>query len=64
MDDFSSKEGLPVYKDHEYEIVSRYNNTSGVNQDAMATIMIYLRDKGFDRTKIKLNPQAPARTVD
>jgi hypothetical protein len=54
VDDLSSVEGLPLYKDHEYEIVSRYNNTSGVKQDAMATVFLYLRDKGFDKTKVRL----------
>ena len=49
VEDYSSPEGIPVYKDHEYEIVSVYNNTSGVNQDAMATIFIYLLDKGFKK---------------
>lgn len=54
VDEFSSREGLPLYRDHEYEIVSRYNNTSGVQQDAMATIMIYVRDRGFDASRLGL----------
>ena len=28
VDSFSSEEGLTVYADHEYEVVSEYNNTS------------------------------------
>jgi hypothetical protein len=41
---YSSKEGIPLYQDHEYEIVSVYDNTSGVDQDAMATLILYLYD--------------------
>lgn len=29
---YSSAEGIPVYRDHEYELVSVYDNTSGVDQ--------------------------------
>ena len=48
-DDYSSAEGIAVYKDHEYELVSVYNNTTGVDQDAMASIFIYLLDKEFKK---------------
>lgn len=43
VDSFTSAEGLPLYKDHEYEIVSTYNNTSGIDQDAMASMFLFLR---------------------
>ena len=49
VDDYSSPEGIAVYKDHEYELVSVYNNTSGVDQDAMAVMYIYLLDKAFKK---------------
>ena len=39
----SSSEGVMIYRDHEYDLISVYNNTSGVDQDAMATILLYLR---------------------
>jgi hypothetical protein len=42
---FSSADGIPIYRDHEYELVSTYNNTSGIDQDAMATMFLYLRAK-------------------
>ncbi len=48
VDSLVSQEGIPVFKDHEYELVSVYNNTSGVEQDAMATMIIYLQDKTFE----------------
>ena len=40
---YSSEEGMPLYKGHEYELISKYNNTSGVDQDSMATMMLYVR---------------------
>lgn len=39
----SSVEGLPLYQDHEYEVVSVYENDSGKDQDAMATVFMYIR---------------------
>lgn len=46
---FSSPEGIPVFADHEYALVSNYNNTSGRDQDAMALIYLYLRDREFEK---------------
>ncbi len=40
---FSSSDGVPIYRDHEYDLISVYDNTSGVEQDAMATMFLYLR---------------------
>ena len=45
VDYLSSDEGIPVYPDHEYEIVSVYNNTSSEDQDSMAVLYLYLLDK-------------------
>jgi hypothetical protein len=42
---YRSAEGIPVYADHEYEMVSVYDNTSGVDQDAMAVMFFYLHDR-------------------
>lgn len=47
VDSFSSVEGIPVFKDHEYELVSVYDNTSGVEQDSMAVLLLYMLDKEF-----------------
>jgi hypothetical protein len=44
---FSSEEGVPVYKDHEYELVSVYNNTTGANQDSMAVMYAYFLDQNY-----------------
>ena len=56
VDSFSSVEGIPVDADHEYEIVSVYNNTSQEEQDSMAVMYLYLRDLDFDdRWKVRRN---------
>jgi len=39
----SSVDGIKLYRDHEYDLVSTYNNTSGIDQDAMATMFLYVR---------------------
>ncbi|TDI40715.1 MAG: hypothetical protein E2P02_16575 [Acidobacteria bacterium] len=44
---FSSEEGLPIYEDHEYELVSTYFNTTDVDQDSMAVIFMYVMDPEF-----------------
>ncbi len=41
---FSSKKGLRVYKDHEYEMSVVYNNTSGKTIEGMAMLYIYFYD--------------------
>lgn len=50
---FSSEKGLPVYRDHQYEMVCQYNNTTDHDIDAMAFLFVYLLDKNFDRTRLK-----------
>jgi len=45
VDHYASEEGIPIYADHEYEMVSIYDNPTGVDQDAMASMFFYLLDK-------------------
>ncbi len=47
VDFFASAEGIPIYKDHQYEVVSVYDNVSSVDQDAMAIMFLYMRDSNF-----------------
>jgi hypothetical protein len=49
---YSSAEGVPLYKDHQYELVSVYNNTTPEDQDAMAVMFLYVLDKEFRRPRI------------
>lgn len=53
VESFSSIEGVPVYEDHEYELVSVYNNTTDEEQDSMAVMYIYLKDRDFDRREAR-----------
>ncbi len=46
---FSSVEGIPVFKDHNYELITVYNNTTKEEQDSMAVMFLYLLDKEFQR---------------
>ncbi len=47
VDHYSSVEGIRFDRDHEYELVSVYNNTSGEPQDAMAVMFLYHHDARF-----------------
>ena len=49
---YSSVEGIPVFKDHDYELVTVYNNTSEEKQDSMAVMFLYLLDKEFRREAV------------
>lgn len=48
-DTFESLKGIPLYRDHKYELISAYNNTSGMNQDSMASIFFGLSDPEFKK---------------
>jgi hypothetical protein len=58
VDYLSSAEGVPVYVDHQYELVSVYDNTSGVDQDSMAVMYVYLLDREFKKPDL-LNLAVP-----
>ena len=47
VDYFSSAEGVPLHKDHEYELISVYDNTSSQEQDSMAVMYMYALDPEF-----------------
>ncbi len=40
---------LPVFKDHNYEMITVYDNTTEEKQDSMAVMFLYLLDKEFRR---------------
>jgi len=52
VDHFSSEKGVPLYKDHEYELVTVYNNPTSVNQDAMSTMILYVEDREFQKPAV------------
>jgi hypothetical protein len=49
VDYYSSAEGFELFDDHEYELVSVYDNTSGVDQDSMAVMFLYVEDLEYER---------------
>jgi hypothetical protein len=46
---YSSSEGLPVYANHEYELISHYNNRSDKDVTAMAFMFCYAADPYFKK---------------
>ncbi len=58
VDYFSSVDGVQLYRDHQYEIVSVYDNTSGEDQDSMAVMYLYLLDQEYRRPAVLLEPSA------
>ena len=69
VEDYSSVEGIPVSPDHNYEMVSTYQNDTGVPQDAMATFFIYFYDAELDarldsvRAELAAQQQTPVPGV-
>jgi hypothetical protein len=53
VDYLSSAEGVPIFKAHDYELITVYNNTTGVDQDSMSVMFLYLLDKKFDATAVR-----------
>lgn len=42
---FSNEKGIMLYPDHDYELVLETNNTSGIEQDMMGSMFVFLYDK-------------------
>jgi hypothetical protein len=51
VDQVASKDGITMRKDHQYELVSAYNNTSGADRTAMAVMYLYVEDTEFRRRR-------------
>jgi hypothetical protein len=47
VEQIASREGVTLRKDHQYELVSEYNNTSGADRTAMAVMYLYIADTEF-----------------
>ena len=47
VDTIDAPEGIPFYKDHTYELISVYNNTTQQNADSMASVFLGLDDHEF-----------------
>lgn len=46
---YSSEQGFPVYRDHDYELISVYDNQTKTEQSAMAFMFCYVLDKQFHK---------------
>jgi len=46
-DHFSSPEGIWLYKDHQYEVTTSYNNKTGKKIDAMGLLYMYYNDPNY-----------------
>jgi hypothetical protein len=61
IEHYASVEGMPLFKDHQYELTSYYNNTSDRDVDSMAVMYLYMRDKKFQRPDLSKRAAAPAK---
>ncbi len=52
VDHLESVEGVKLFKDHEYEVVSVYDNTSDEVADSMAVMYLYLQDLRFQKPNL------------
>jgi hypothetical protein len=48
MDEISSEQGIPLHKDHHYELITNYDNTTPADIDAMSILYLYCRDWTFE----------------
>lgn len=62
VDHFESAQGIPLFKDHQYQLTSTYNNTSDHDVDSMAVMYMYMKDKKFVKPDLSAAaPAAPAK---
>ncbi len=47
VDTFSSVEGVPMFRNHKYDLVSVYNNPTKANADSMASVFLGMDDPEF-----------------
>jgi len=60
VESYSSAEGIEIFGDHGYELITTYDNTSGEPQDSMAVMFLYAADAAFEK-QLKSDRQAAAR---
>src|ERR1043166_9004244 len=47
VETFTSEKGVPMYRDHKYELISVYDNPTQQNADSMASAFLALEDPAF-----------------
>ena len=63
VEELDSAAGVPVFADHEYELVTVYDNQSGVDQDSMSVMFLYLHDPTFDGPRTGWLDREPFRSI-
>jgi hypothetical protein len=48
MDEISSQEGILLHRDHHYELITDYDNTTQNDIDAMSILYLYCLDRSFE----------------
>jgi hypothetical protein len=62
MDRLSLPEGVPLDRDHEYELVTRYHNPTSGPVDAMSILYLYMLDRKFEAQHLRSSsPSAMSR---
>lgn len=61
VETFSSQTGVPMFKDHQYELVSVYDNPTKETHDSMASAFLGLEDREFVKPD---GPALAARALD
>lgn len=61
VDSFISSEGVPIYRDHKYELISVYNNTTKTTHDSMASVFLGIEDREFAKPSAE---DLTARTME
>jgi hypothetical protein len=64
LDYFSSEEGIPIYDDHHYELISIYDNPTDRDSDAMGLMVIYYLDKEFEHPLKRGSKQGTPEDVE
>ena len=49
VDAFVSSEGVPIFRNHKYELISVYNNTTKTTHDSMASVFLGVEDREFSK---------------
>jgi hypothetical protein len=63
VETYRSSEGIPVFKDHEYGLVTVYDNPTEEDHDAMAVLYVHALDKSFERERVKRTLASQGRPV-
>lgn len=64
IDHYESVDGMLLHKDHQYQLTSVYDNTSGHDVDSMAVMYMYLKDKKFRKPDLANLPPLEEETSE